>query len=283
MMSSFAVQAVLHLLRLRKAGYFAVRWEVTWIAAPWTLHSAKASGVPRWIIRPGCGAVERPFSTVPVVTALYHRHWCQVAPSIGRPWTSTLRGLAVESRVSSASATEHHVRHSQIPPRHRSLSCCEAAGRRRRDQRERRKKKNRSPTERVPSPLCLAVSVSRPSGEVPCVRPCRVLPCAALPCRVPPCPCGICLEPARNSGRPTLAAPPLPLSPWQAQPSRGTRGGPLFFSLVPFLLFACSTAPAAAAAHGQTRRRRHHLDESSSIRTQAQGSLTCPPSLCLAP
>lgn len=43
MMSSFAVQAVLHLLRLRKAGYFAVRWEVTWIAAPRTLHSAKAS------------------------------------------------------------------------------------------------------------------------------------------------------------------------------------------------------------------------------------------------
>lgn len=94
-MSSLAVQPVLHLLRLRKAGYFAVRWEVTWLAAPWTLHSAKArGGVPRWIVRPGCGAVERPFSTVPVVTALYHRHWCQVAPSIG---PSTLRRPAVES------------------------------------------------------------------------------------------------------------------------------------------------------------------------------------------
>lgn len=202
-MSSFAVQAVLHLLRLRKAGYFAVRWEVTWIAAPWTLHSAKASGVPRWIIRPGCGAVERPFSTVPVVTALYHRHWCQVAPSIGRPWTSTLRGLAVESRVSSASATEHHVRHSQIPPRHRSLSCCEAAGRRRRDQRERRKKKIAArPSEcrrrcALPS-LC-------PVHLVRCLASGHVVSCPALPCHAV-CP----LAPVAFASSPPATAGGLP-------------------------------------------------------------------------
>lgn len=58
------------------------------------------------------------------------------------------------------------------------FSCCEAAGAAIKEREK--KKKIRSPTERVPSPLCLAVSASRPSGEVPCVRPCRALPCHAV-------------------------------------------------------------------------------------------------------
>ena len=81
--------------------------------------------------------------------------------------------------VSTASATEHHVRHSQIPPRHRSLFLLR--GCRRRNQRERKKKKKFAARPSECRRRCALPSL-RPVHLVRCLACGHVVPCPAMPC-----------------------------------------------------------------------------------------------------